>query len=169
MGDGSGCERSGDGGSKRANGSEGERTNNVAELMGVQRAVEWAVAHGTPVTIRYDSKYAADHAQERSRVRKNTREVAAVQRAVRAAKAEGHGEAWMEACKGSQRGQMERQGGQVGGGGLGAEHAGTNLRQKTQRSPFAAEGAGVWRGILPPSERLLPACSDSVSHASRPR
>ena len=64
----------------------GARTNNVGEMLGIQRAVEWAVREGVSVTIRYDSKYAANHARGRCRVRRNAAEVAALRGAVRAAR-----------------------------------------------------------------------------------
>ena len=82
----------------------GARTNNVGELLGIQKAVEWATAAEVSVTIRYDSKYAKAHARGRSRVRKNAEQVSALRGAVRAAKGvikvgwkhvKGHsGDAW---------------------------------------------------------------------------
>ena len=82
----------------------GARTNNVGEMLGIQKAVEWATAAKVSVTIRYDSKYAEAHARGRSRVRKNAEQVSALRGAVRAAKGvikvgwkhvKGHsGDAW---------------------------------------------------------------------------
>ena len=94
----------------------GARTNNVGEMLGIQRAVEWATAAKVSVTIRYDSKYAEAHARGRSRVRKNAEQVSA--RTPRGGESgeRGHHDR-VEAHEGAQWGHLERQSRRAGQAG----------------------------------------------------
>ena len=89
---------------------------NVGEMLGIQKAVEWATAAKVSVTIQYDSKYAEAHARGRSRVRKNAEQVSA--RTPRGGESgeRGHHDR-VEAHEGAQWGHLERQSRRAGQAG----------------------------------------------------
>ena len=132
----------------------GARTNNVGELLGIQRAVEWATAAKVSVTIRYDSKYAEAHARGRSRVRKNAEQVSALRGAVRAASGvitigwkhvkEHSGDTWNDRAD-----ALAKQGAEQCSGDGGAR-GGERRQDERGRGEGRTWGGGAPRGAPPP-------------------